>query len=177
MCFATAALALTAVSGGMKVIGDINEGQAVANEAKYNAQVATNNAAYSAAAGQSQAEAESLKNAQVAGRVKAAQAANGVDVNSGSAVDVQESQREAGVVDVQNIENNALLQAYGYKSQATLDKQQAKDAIQGSQFSALGDLLGTASSVSGKWSGLQKSGSGGFDDSIDATMADPVLAG
>ena len=49
----------------------------------------------------------------------AAEAANNVDVNSGSALDVQVSQRETGMEDVDQIRNNALLQAYGYNVAGT----------------------------------------------------------
>ena len=59
-----------------------------------------------------------MKSAAASGRLKAGQAANGVDVNSGSAVAVQSGQRKAGLLDTATVANNAELQAYGYRSQA-----------------------------------------------------------
>lgn len=142
---------------------------AKSSEANYQAQVAANNAtiarqnaAYASASGSEQATEESLKGAAVGGRIKASQAANGIDVNSGSAVDVQVSQREASKLDTLNVENNALLQAYGYKVQATnfdaeakLDKTESSDAWIEGLTGGAGGLLGNASSLSYKWSGLQ----------------------
>lgn len=100
-----------------------------------------------------------MKNAATAGSIKAAQAANGVDVNSGSNADVQASQRELGELDTETTENNALLQAYGYSSQATnftaqagLEQQEAAQAPIGAALSAGGGLLGNASALSFRWS-------------------------
>lgn len=158
MCFATAALIAGGVGSAVSAAGAIEQGQAVANEAKYNSQVAANNATYASAAGTAQAGAESMKNANVAGRVKAAQAANGVDVNSGSTVDVQEGTREAGNIDTQTTENNALLQAYGYQQTSTLQKNEAEEAPIGADIGAAGGLLGNASSIGFKWNSLQNPG-------------------
>src|SRR5258708_3011792 len=103
------ALVLTAAATGMKVMGDIQAGQAKASAAKYNAQVARNNAIYASAAGSSQAAAESMKNADLLGRIKAGIGANNVDINTGSAKDVRGSARILGNIDAQTVENNALL--------------------------------------------------------------------
>lgn len=165
-------LALGILGAGVSAIGSIAGGEATANAANYNAEVAQNNAtiakqnaAYSIAAGQADVEKEGLKNAAAAGELKASQAANGVDVNTGSAVDVQVGQREQGDLDAQTTLNNAELKAYGYESQATgftaqagLDKQEAEDAPIGAGLSAAGGLLGSASSLGFKWTG---SGGGG----------------
>lgn len=138
-------------------------------EANYQAQVAANNAtiarqnaAYASAAGSEQATEESLKGAAVGGRIKASQAANGIDVNSGSAVDVQVSQREASKLDTLNVENNALLQAYGYKVQASnfdaeakLDKSESQDAWIEGLAGGAGGFLGNSNSLGYKWLGLQ----------------------
>lgn len=159
---------LLAVAGGgalSSAVGDITGGIAKKNAADYQAQVATNNAvtatrnaAYASAAGQEHAEVEGERNAQVAGRIRANQGASGVDVNSGSNVDVQAGQRQAGQLDVLTTENNALLQAYGYKTQATNFKAQSQlDTMEGAQdetagyFGAGSDLLSSASSLADKW--------------------------
>jgi hypothetical protein len=166
----TAALPVLGIAGaGLSAIGTIAGGLSTAAEARYQSQVAANNAtianqnaAYSAAAGSEQAAASSRKNAAALGRIKAAQGANQIDVNTGSAVDVQKSERETGMLDTLTTENNALLQAYGYRSQATsytaqsgLESAEAAQAPIGAGIAAAGGLLGNASSIGYKWNAMQ----------------------
>lgn len=127
--------------------GQVFSGESQAEAAKYNAQVAANNAAYTSAAGEQSATNESMKNAAGTARIKASQAANGIDVNNGSAVKVQQGAREAGNIDTQTVENNALLTAYGYQAQSALDKETEKTAPIGADLQAAGSLIGNAQSV------------------------------
>lgn len=163
MCFAT----LAVIGAVTSAVGTVATGFATAANANYQSQVASNNATiaqnnakYAMEAGQVKAEPASLKAAQQGGAVKASQAANGVDVNSGSAVDVQTSERERGNLDTQTTLANADLQAYGYRTQATnyeaqsqLDNAQAEQAPIGAALSATGGLLSSASSTGFKWGG------------------------
>ena len=158
----------------ISAIGGLVGGIAQGNAASYQAQVARNNAVtagqnatYAEQAGSAQTLQTGLKAAARQGAVKTSLAANGVDVNSGSAVDVQASQREAGSVDASTVMTNQELQAYGYRTQETnfdaqskLDDQQASYAPIGAAFGALGSLAGGASQGSGL------GGLGGFMSSI-----------
>lgn len=165
-----------ATSAGGAIMG----GEATSQAASYQAQVARNNATiaqqnatYSEEAGQQQAQVESLKGAAQAGQLKASQAANNVDVNSGSAIDVQQSQREQSQLDTETTENNALLKAYGYRTEATsdtaqaqLDQTEAAEAPIGAAIGATGGLLSSASSIGMKWTGgLGGTGSSGSNSS------------
>ena len=148
-----------------EAVGTIAQGHAASSEASYQAQVARNNAvmaqqkaAYSTEAGEAQAQEKSLQNAGQLGEIKTAQAANDIDVNSGSAVNVQESQRELGEYGSETTLNNALLQAYGYQTEATgfqatagLEQTEASQAPIGAALSATGGLLSNASSVGTNW--------------------------
>lgn len=150
---------------GVSVIGSLVKGMSASDAMNYQAQVAQNNAtiarqnaAYSIQAGQAQAEKSSLRGAANLASIRATQAAGGVDVNSGSAVEVQASQRQVNKLDTDTTMNNAQLQAYGYRSQETgyeaqakLDRSSAGNAIIGAGFEAGGTLLGNASSLSFKW--------------------------
>lgn len=170
---APAALALGAVGAGVSAFGSIEQGQATANAANYQAQVSANNATianqnanYATEAGRAQAQAQSMKGAVTAGRIKVAQAASGIDVNTGSAANVQVSQREQSNVDTATVMNNADLQAYGYRSQATgfeaqegLEKEEAEQAPIGADLSAGGGLLSSASGLGLKWTQLGPTGS------------------
>lgn len=147
--------------------GALSTGAANANAANYQAQVATNNATiagqnadYAIASGLQKSQTQSLRGAAQGGRIKASQAANGVDVNSGSALDVQVGAAEASQLDTETVLNNAELAAYGYRSQQTgyeaeaeLDKNKAKNDILGSELAAGGSLLGNASSIGFKFGG------------------------
>ncbi len=146
-----------AVSAG----GTMMNGMAQANAANYQAEVASNNAkiaqqnaTYAAQAGAQQADTASKKGAANEAAIKGAIAANGVDVNSGSAVDVQTSAREQSKLDTLTTANNAQLQVYGYRSQAAgyqaqsqLDQMTAEQAPIGAAIGASGSLLSNASSI------------------------------
>lgn len=161
---------LSAVAGiagaGVSAVGSVMGGLATSSAASYNAQVAQNNAtianqnaAYATAAGAAKTEQVGLQQAAQGGQIKAGLAANGVDVNSGSALNVETSQRELGELDEQTTANNAELQAYGYQTQAAgfqsqsaLDTMEAETAPIGADIGAAGGLLGSASSIGLKWS-------------------------
>lgn len=165
MCFATAALVASAVGSGVTAYGKYESGQAGGAAADYASQVSRNNATianqnadYTIASGLQKTDTASRRNAAIGGRIKATQAANGVDVNSGSAVDVQAGQRETGELDAETVLSNAELQAYGYRTKAVSDTAQAQlDTAQGAQariggdLGAAGSLLGSASGVGTKW--------------------------
>lgn len=144
-----ALLPLAIASTAFSAIGDIQKGIAGQNAANYNAEVARQNAIHAVEVGQVKAMNVGLRAAATGGRIKAAQAANNVNVNTGSAVAVQQGQREAGAVDQANTSNDALTQAYGYQAQSNLDKYQGKAAIAEGITGALGDIAGGAS----KWGG------------------------
>jgi hypothetical protein len=162
------------VSAAGALFGGISGAQASryqASVAKNNAIIAEQNASYSMEAGEAQAERTSLKGAAQSGQIKAAQAASGVDVNSGSAENVQISQKEVNQLDTDTTLNNAQLQAYGYRTQAAndeaqaaLDKSQANNDLIGGGLNAAGSLLGNASSLSFKWGG------GSTPDTSDASL-------
>lgn len=129
---AVASLAGTAASVGGKLKG----GAATSATDAYQAQVALRNAQYKAAldrnnaivadqaaarvmqGGEVSAEEESLKSGALQGTIKARQAANGIDVNTGSAVDVRAAAAKAGKLNAETVLSNANLTAYGYRSQA-----------------------------------------------------------
>lgn len=164
---ATASLVLGGVGALSSAVGSAKAGAATAASDRYNAQVQENNAvvaeqnaAYAEAAGIANAQNISLKGAANFGHVKASQAASGVDVNSGSAVEVQKSTRELNQLEAMSEENKGMLQAYGYRAaavsstaQAGLDRMAADNAESAGFLSAGGGLLGSASTLGFKWAG------------------------
>ena len=164
---ADAPLILGLAGAATSAIGQIGAGQAASANAAYQAQIAKNNqlistqnANYATQAGESQAAATSMKGAAQLANIKASQAANNVDVNSGSALGVQESQSETNTLNTENVMNNALLQAYGYKAsaanygaQAAVDTATAAQAGPAADIGALGSLASSASSIGFKFNG------------------------
>lgn len=146
------------VAGG---IGDLVEGFAGGRAADFQSQIAKNNAEIARAnagmatqAGEAQAANSMLKTRAIVGQTKAAQAASGIDVNSGSAVDVQASERMLGMLDALTIRSNAARAAYGYRAeagnftaQAQMLKRRGKMARISGLMDASGTILEGASSV------------------------------
>lgn len=155
---------IASVAGtGLSVIGAIKgaqgakaEGKANANASRYAAQVAENNATISkqnaslaAQQGTAAVEKEQLENRAKIGAITANQGASGVNLNSGSSVDVRSSAAETGELSAINIRAAAARQAYGFQqeasnqeSQAGLDKAEASNAITAGNTKATTTLLG-----------------------------------
>lgn len=189
MCPGTLAL----IAAGTAAAGAIGGGIASANAASYQAKVAQNNAitarqnaGYAAAAGSSQVTQQGLKAAAQEGSLRTGIAASGVDVNSGSAAEVQTSQRVLDSLDTSQVANRAAEQVYGYGTQATsfdaqskLDKAQVPWDVAGGFLKAAGSLAGNPSvdsSVSSLLSGppsvpdayqWMTSSSGGYQSGAD----------
>jgi type IV secretory pathway TrbL component len=157
--------ALAIAGAAISAAGTVMGGIAQHNAAAYQAQVASNNsiiaqqnATRAEQAGFASAENQSRKNAAMVGKIKASQAASGIDVNTGSAVDVQAGERETGQLETETVFQNDLLKAYGYRTQATnfqaeseLDTAKSEEAIPAAALSATGGLLSSASGIGGKW--------------------------
>lgn len=179
--------AMAAVGGlagaGIQAAGALQQGDANSHAANYSAQVAYNNAIideqnaeYAIQSGVTKSADQSMKGAAVGGKIKAGLAANGVDVNTGSALDVQESQRETSKLDTETTMNNAELQAYGYRAkesgdiaQSQLDRAQADQAKTAGEISAAGGLLSNASAIGLKANFGSMFGNGPFS-SADASL-------
>lgn len=171
MCVASvpillAASLVTGVAGtAMSYAASQQQAKAQESAANYNAQVAANNqiiaqqnAKQALQAGEAQEQQQRMKTAALIGSQRAAQAANGIQIDSGSALDVQSSAAELGELDALTIRSNASKTAYNYEaqaanygSQAALDKAQAGWASQAGDIAGYSTLLTGASSLSSKW--------------------------
>jgi hypothetical protein len=163
---------LAAVAAGASVIGGVvgafgsEESAAASSEAATyqsqvaanNATIATQNAQYATAAGEAQVTQSQLKTAATVGAIKTNQAASGLDVNSGSNVDVQSSAKELGELDALTIRNAAARQAYGYQVQSTSDvasgqllQMQAGQDMTAGMYGVGSSILGGASSAANSY--------------------------
>jgi hypothetical protein len=145
-----------------------------AGVAEINSKIAKQNADYARNNGEIQAQNYGIKASQRTGMIRAGQGASGVDVNSGSAVDVRASQEKTSQMDLTQIRMNAVKAAYdfdaqavGFDNQAGLYRMAGANAVTASNYQATASILGTVSSVSSKW--MQGSQMGMFSGSGGAT--------
>lgn len=162
----------TGASTLLGVIGSQFSGSAKYNASQYQAQVAENNARisqlnkeYELAAGKTSAENQMLKTGSMISSQKAGQAASGIDVNTGSAVDVRASTAELGALDASTIMNNAMKRAFGYdvqkasfQDEAALKHQTAAYQDTATNLDIASSLISGVSSVSDKWSKFKQVG-------------------
>lgn len=151
-------------------IGALGQSQAQAANAEFQAQVARNNqkvaeqnAGLAIQTGEEKATARGLAEAAQLGHVKASQAASGLDINVGSPVDVRAAQAKFGRLDALTEMNNAQLQAYGYRTQATnylaqsyLDTAEAKQARAAGPLNFASSLIGGAGTAFNRFSWMQQ---------------------
>lgn len=153
---AAAALAVIAV-------GNLMRGESEARAAKYNANIAEQNAVIARQQGQVAVEAQQRDAARKIGAMVAAYGASGVQTDSGSPLDVLADSASKSTLDGLTIKYNYTLKALGFDTQAKLDRMGAKTArtsgILGGAASALQSY--SASGSSGRGSGVSGTGSGG----------------
>jgi len=136
---------------------------AQANIADINARISELSAQSELEAGQRKEQASRLTTAKVKSSQKAAMAANGIDLGSDTAVNIQTTTDVLGEVDANTIAANAARSAWGYRTQGVNFKNDAlfKRASAGAinpWMAAGGTLLTNASSVATNWYLLKKAG-------------------
>lgn len=182
-----AALASTAVS----YMGAEQSAQATSNAEAYNAKVQQNNqiiANEAAGAALSQgAIAQQQKAYQedlLIGQQKVGLAANGIDVGSGSAVDILGDTKAAGEFDQLTIANNTARTVQGfqneginYQNQATVDTQMSASTLAGGQLQGDAALFKGAGQVANSWYAYSNYGSGQTSNAVAAGFASSPQAG
>lgn len=162
---AIAGLVAGAAGAGVSAYGAQQGGQASKAAYTYQAQVAQNNkviadrnAQYALQTGEVEAQMQGMKTGQNLGTAKTVQAASGLDVNSGSPLEVREQIASMGSFDEMMIRSNAQRKSYGAKvegmnqqAQADISMMAGRQAEKAGDINAFSSLLGGASSVSDKW--------------------------
>lgn len=175
-----ASIAGTAISG----LGALQQSRAASASAKYNSQLAENNAkiasqdaSFAGAEGETNAaSAQAKTKAQIAATL-ANEGASGVDVNTGSSVNVRASEAEVGKLSAMQIRSNAAKQAYGYQTQqvgdqaqASLYKSQASADKTSGYISSASTVLGGVGSSASKYADFLQKGGGG----VSGLTATPI---
>lgn len=129
-----------------------------AGVALLNQNIAKQNAAYTRDVGENAAFISGRKTQATIGTEKVDQSASGLDVNSGSALDVRKSTADVGAIDQATIRQNYAKKAYGFEVEAATKGAEAvgdvaagEQAEKSGRINAASSILGTVSSVSSKW--------------------------
>jgi hypothetical protein len=146
-----------------------------AGVAKINSQIDLQNRDYALHVGDEQNRQYGMHAAQTSANIKSAQAASGIDVNSGSAVKVRNSETAITHIDESQIRENASKVAYDYETKSGMDLNQATlDTMAGTNAKMAGDInseasiIGTVGSVASKWSQGSQMGMFGGSGGISA---------
>lgn len=182
MALAIAGMGLNLLGGMSQAAGARAQGTAQAESygyqamiARNNAQMAQRNAQWTSEQGEVGSTVEGMKTGAQVASMKAAQAAGGVDVNTGSAVSVRDAALRLGAINALTIKSNKAREAWGYQvdktneeMQATLDERAGKYAKQAGEMGYGSTLLSTAGSVVGQWQKYQSTVPGSSYPSMGA---------
>lgn len=130
------------------------EGQA--DIADINARALESTAQSTLLTGQREEQKSRIATANLKGKQRAALAANGVDLGVGSAENVLTTTDLMGEVDANTIAANAVMSAWGYRTQAVNETNKARSARTASsaispESAAFTSLIGGASQVAPSW--------------------------
>ncbi len=142
------------------MVGGMMGAQNAKQEGAFNSSMLTGNAALkdqaaqeTINAGDTSADWQRVRTGQAVGTQRSVQAANGIDVNSGSAAQLQDDTAMLGELDALTIQNNAAREAYGYKVQAKQDRLNATQVTTNAGNKATGSILGGLGSAFGSFAG------------------------
>ena len=133
--------------------------------ASNNAKIAKMNADQATFAGGVAAQSNDLKTKNMVATQLVTQAANGLDVGSGTNVNLRESAAALGHLDTLTILNNAAKNTQGFKAQGMnfeaesgLNRASATNAETAGEIDIMKSLLGGATGVADKWTGYKSKG-------------------
>ncbi|MGY4397304.1 hypothetical protein ACVWZA_002498 [Sphingomonas sp. UYAg733] len=157
------AVGLAIASAVTTVAGTVMSGIGQAQQYRYQASIADQNNRLANEQARDSIETTNLESqrrgralAQMKGAQQAAMAANGVDLNFGSAVDVQKDTAMLGAEDLAQIYKGGYqrtrgfeISAFNYRSEAAANRAKASGALIDAGFKAVSTALGSASNISG----------------------------
>lgn len=169
---ATSALKWDAAGTGLTAAGQLFDGIGGMQQGLYQAQIAKNNAAIAEAnaasageAGTFGAEQALIAGGKTIGAQRAAFAANGIDVNTGSAAETQDATARMSGLDAAMIHFNAAREAFGslsqaqnFKTEASLTKRAEYGMLASGAGKAASTVIAGASSLGKKRAGYKTTG-------------------
>lgn len=151
---------MAAIPIAMSLAGGMMGAQNARQQGAFQEAMAEQNAAYKEAAAQD-AERRGAVDAdryrrqvgQLIGSQRTGFAANGIDVNSGTAAEIQDDTAAFGEFDALTIANNAAREAWGYRVGAQNDLMNGRMAQSNARSAATGSILGGVGSAFGSFAG------------------------
>jgi hypothetical protein len=133
---------VAAVAGG---VSSYMQAQSAEDAAKFNQKVAEQNSQLAKQQGIAASQAQDRQARQKIGAMTAAMGASGLDIGSGSALDVLADSERTAKLDKLTVIWNSQAQAGGYQNSATLDGMQADSASTAKTFALINTGLSVAS--------------------------------
>lgn len=147
MCVAPVMIAATLASTAVSAYSSVQQGNYQKDVSRYNARVGENEATRTRNAGNEAEMRARQETAQLLSRQRAQLAANNVEIDSGSALQLQEDTRMQGEVDALRIRSNFGDQARTMDDQATLTRSQGNMAKRAGNLSAGSSILSGVGAV------------------------------
>lgn len=142
------------VGAGLAVVGGVQQaraakaaGEAQAQADETNARIGRTQAEQARQIGNMEEERQMRRVRAAVATQRATQAANGLDVNSGTALDLQAETAGFGAADALNLRSNAIRQAWGFEVGAVNDLNSASAARSAGRNAATGTMLTTAANA------------------------------
>lgn len=104
--------------------------------------------------GEFESDQSRIANRELIGAQRAGFAANGVDVNSGSAANLQDDAAALGELDALTIRNNAAREAWGYRTQSAQNVMAAQNARASARSAVTGTLLSAGARAYGGYASM-----------------------
>ena len=147
--FTTAAImiGLGVASAASSAYGSIKQGNESKKLADYNAGIADAQATDALARGREDEDRFRTDARRIKGTQRAAIAASGVEVDSGSARDIQADAASLGELDALTIRHNAEREAWGFGVDAENSRRQGRNAQSAGRNQAIGTTIGTGYSL------------------------------
>jgi hypothetical protein len=146
---ASAAAGLMALGGALGGGAQKAAGEATQRLDNFNADISDQQASDALSRGGTAMNQRRLKERQTIGSQRARLAAQGLDVNSGSAANIQSDTYAIGEMDALTIANNAAREAWGYKVKATDYRMRGEIAKQEGKNKQVGTYLNAGAKIFG----------------------------
>lgn len=146
---------LTIAATGTQAYGQYEAGKAQRDIANRNADLLDRSAADAMARGNEEAIASRRRTRLLVGEQRAAAAAQGLDVNSGVAFDLQDQAQQHGTADEATIRKNAWREAWGIRTQAGNQRAEGAYAKRAATNQAIGTSLDGLGRSYAYWSAEQ----------------------
>ncbi len=152
---------LGAAGTGVQVYGDVKEGGYRQRESLAQGALADAGAADAQARGNRAAGQLRLEASQLGAQQKVAYAASGVDATTGTPAEVQGFTRAVGELDAITTSNNAALEAWGLRREASQHREAARFEKTRTKLKVAGSLLGGVGQGLGAVADYRKTKGGG----------------